>query len=53
VPKLVQPWFDALQVPSKRLIIMRDAGHSAMLTEPGAFLDLLLRYVRPVAMAQN
>ena len=49
--ELVQPWFDMLQAPSKGLVIMEDAGHSAVLAEPEVFLDLLLRDVRPVAVA--
>ncbi len=48
--ELVQPWFDALQAPSKQIVVMKDAGHSAVLTDPEAFLELLLRYVRPIAL---
>jgi len=50
--ELVSPWFDALRAPSKQLHVMKDAGHSAVLTEPDAFLELLLRYVRPVAVTR-
>ncbi len=49
--ELVRPWFDMLQAPSKGLVVMKDAGHSAVLAAPDVFLDLLLRDVRPVAVA--
>ena len=47
--ELVQPWFELVRAPSKKLVVMKGAGHSAVLVETDAFLELLLRDVLPLA----
>jgi len=47
---LAQTYFDGIEAPLKVFIVLKGAGHSAVLTAPDAFLHALLTRVRPVAM---
>jgi pimeloyl-ACP methyl ester carboxylesterase len=39
--------------PYKKLVLIPNAGHFAFMTEPTAFLDALVRTVRPVAIERG
>lgn len=43
-------YFDRVQAPHKKLVLIPDAGHFAFMTAPEAFLSLLTNTVRPVAI---
>lgn len=43
-------YFDFVRAPHKEFVVFPGAGHSAVLTEPGAFLRELVARVRPVAI---
>ncbi|HWA92548.1 MAG TPA: alpha/beta hydrolase [Rhizomicrobium sp.] len=47
---LAKRWFDTLRAPHKDFVSFPNAGHSAVLTEPDAFLNELVARVRPVAI---
>ena len=42
-------YFDWIRAPQKTFVLLKDAGHSAMLTVPDEFLQALVAHVRPVA----
>jgi proline iminopeptidase len=44
-------YFHVVKAPYKSLTIVPDAGHFALLTAPNAFLDALVKKVRPFAIA--
>ena len=44
---LARRYFDGIRAPEKRFVVIANAGHAAVLTEPDAFLRALVRYVRP------
>lgn len=44
---LAKPYFDTIQAPYKDFIVIPGAGHSAVLTKPDDFLNILLTRVRP------
>ena len=46
-------YFKVVQAPSKSLVVIPDAGHFALMTAPDAFLGVLVRKVRPVAIARG
>lgn len=46
-------YFNRVTAPYKKLVLIPDAGHFALMTEPIAFLDALVEQVRPVATAQG
>ena len=46
---LAKNYFDRIEAPQKAFVVLNGAGHSAVLTEPDAFLHELLRHVRPIA----
>jgi pimeloyl-ACP methyl ester carboxylesterase len=43
-------YFNAVKAPRKKLIIIENAGHFALVTNREEFLAALLKYVRPVAV---
>jgi pimeloyl-ACP methyl ester carboxylesterase len=43
-------YFDAVRAPKKKLVLIPGAGHFALVTHREAFLEALLRDVRPVAI---
>jgi pimeloyl-ACP methyl ester carboxylesterase len=45
---LARAYFDTIEAPVKAFVVFNDAGHSAMLTNPDAFLGELLGKVRPL-----
>jgi len=47
---LARTYFDGVKAPQKTFVVLNGAGHSAVITEPDAFLHALVTYVRPVAM---
>ncbi|HSM96597.1 MAG TPA: alpha/beta hydrolase [Rhizomicrobium sp.] len=47
---LAKSYFDRIDAPYKYFAVIPNAGHSAVLTEPGAFLQVLLKRVRPIAI---
>lgn len=47
---LAKSYFDKVHAPLKQFVVLQDAGHSAVLTEPDVFLRELVTRVRPVAM---
>jgi pimeloyl-ACP methyl ester carboxylesterase len=46
-------YFHVVKAPYKHLTIVPHAGHFALMTAPNAFLDVLAKKVRPVAMARG
>jgi pimeloyl-ACP methyl ester carboxylesterase len=52
-PDLAKAYFDSIQAPVKGFVTFKDVGHSAVLTRPDAFLQELLRRVRPLAVQRN
>lgn len=46
-------YFRSVQAPYKHLTIVPRAGHFALMTAPNAFLDVLVKRVRPVAIARG
>jgi pimeloyl-ACP methyl ester carboxylesterase len=48
---LSQRYLDEVRAPVKRFVLIPHAGHDAVLTDSGVFLDGLVRYVRPAAVA--
>lgn len=47
---LARNYFGFVHAPHKEFIVVPDAGHSAVLTRPDAFLHILLTRVRPIAI---
>jgi pimeloyl-ACP methyl ester carboxylesterase len=43
-------YFDTVQSPAKKLILIEHAGHFALVTHREEFLAALVRYVRPLAI---
>jgi len=48
--RLAKDYFDTVQAPHKEFVAIPNAGHSAVLTQPDAFLRILLTRVRPIAI---
>jgi proline iminopeptidase len=46
-PARAAAYFDAVAAPVKEMVLIKDAGHFAMFTQPQRFLNLLLTHVRP------
>jgi pimeloyl-ACP methyl ester carboxylesterase len=46
-------YFRVVQAPYKHLTIVPHAGHFALMTAPNAFFDVLVKRVRPVAIARG
>jgi pimeloyl-ACP methyl ester carboxylesterase len=46
-------YFKVVKAPYKSLTIVPHAGHFALMTAPDAFLDALVKKVRPVAVARG
>lgn len=46
-------YFKVVKAPYKSLTIVPHAGHFALMTSPDAFLDALVKKVRPVAVARG
>ncbi len=46
-------YFDAVTAPTKKLVLIPEAGHFAFMTSPTAFLAALTSTVRPVAVANG
>ena len=49
VTALAKQYFDSLSAPSKQFVVLPSVGHLAIFTDPGAFLNALTRYARPLA----
>lgn len=47
---LAKRYFDSIEAPEKHFVALKEAGHSAVLTEPDIFLKELVTLVRPVAI---
>ena len=47
---LVESYFERLQAPSKRLVLLPGGGHSAVIAMPDIFLEALNTHVRPMAI---
>jgi len=45
---LARDYFAWIHAPSKEFVVIKDAGHSAIITRPDAFLAELVQRVRPV-----
>jgi pimeloyl-ACP methyl ester carboxylesterase len=43
-------YFKVVNAPTKKLILIEDAGHFALVTHRDEFLAALVKYVRPVAI---
>jgi pimeloyl-ACP methyl ester carboxylesterase len=50
---VVESWFERLQAPKKLFVTFRNSSHMAMFEQPGAYLDMLIEHVRPIAAAQG
>lgn len=48
--ELARRYFDFVRAPHKEFVSFPNAGHSAVLTMPDAFLHELIVHVRPVAI---
>lgn len=46
-------YFERVSAPYKKLILVPEAGHFAFMTAPEAFLEQLIRSVRPVAIRRG
>jgi pimeloyl-ACP methyl ester carboxylesterase len=46
-------YFNLVQAPYKRLVMIPHAGHFAFMTSPSVFLGALIRVVRPIAIAHG
>ncbi|HEX4266264.1 MAG TPA: alpha/beta hydrolase [Steroidobacteraceae bacterium] len=46
-------YFEVVQAPYKKLVVIPHAGHFALITAPDAFRDVLVKKVRPVAIARG
>lgn len=46
-------YFQIVKAPYKSLSVIPNAGHFALITAPHAFLDVLIKKVRPVAIARG
>lgn len=46
-------YFNLVKASSKNLVVIQHAGHFALITAPDAFLDTLVRKVRPIAIARG
>lgn len=46
-------YFERVNAPHKRLILIPNAGHFAFMTAPGVFLKHLVETVRPIAIARG
>jgi len=51
--ELAIDYYERVKAPYKKLVLIRNAGHFAFLTDPDAFLSALVRTVRPVAIARG
>jgi len=51
--KLAIDYCERVKAPYKKLVLIKNAGHFAFLTDPDAFLSALVRAVRPVAIARG
>jgi pimeloyl-ACP methyl ester carboxylesterase len=50
---LARRYFDTVRAPHKEFVSFPNAGHSAVLTGPDAFLKELVARVRPIAIAEE
>jgi pimeloyl-ACP methyl ester carboxylesterase len=46
-------YFNSVTAPYKKLVLIPNAGHFAFMTEPTAFLEALVKTVRPVAIERG
>ena len=51
--KLAADYFGKVVAPHKEMVLIPNAGHFAFLTNPDAFLSILTRKVRPIAIARG
>ena len=47
--ELAQIYVDSITAPQKHVVLIADAGHDAIITKSGEFLELLVQRVRPLA----
>jgi pimeloyl-ACP methyl ester carboxylesterase len=52
LPTLARAWFAQIRAPSKQFVTIQGAGHNAILSRRRAFLHILVKTVRPLAMAR-
>ena len=52
-PSLARAYFDDIEAPLKHIALITDAGHFAAFLQPKLFLEMLLTYVRPLAIASQ
>jgi pimeloyl-ACP methyl ester carboxylesterase len=50
---LAKAYFDSVRAPVKGFVVFRNAGHGAIETNSGEFLQALLAHVRPLAVQRN
>jgi pimeloyl-ACP methyl ester carboxylesterase len=50
---LAKAYFDKIQAPAKQFVLLKNAGHSAVLTEPDVFLHELETRVRPIVESET
>ncbi|HEY6443525.1 MAG TPA: alpha/beta hydrolase [Candidatus Acidoferrales bacterium] len=48
--QLAQKYVDGITAPQKQFVLIEDAGHDAIITKNGEFLQLLVQRVRPLAI---
>jgi pimeloyl-ACP methyl ester carboxylesterase len=48
--QLAQEYVDGITSPQKDVVLIADAGHDAIITKSGEFLELLVQRVRPLAI---
>lgn len=48
--QLAQEYVDGITAPQKHVVLIADAGHDAIITKSGEFLELLVQRVRPLAI---
>jgi pimeloyl-ACP methyl ester carboxylesterase len=50
--KLVQDYVELISAPQKRLVLIDGAGHTVLMTNSDKFLELLVRWVRPLGIRE-
>ncbi len=48
--QLAEEYVDGITAPQKQFVLIEDAGHDAIITKSGEFLQLLVQRVRPLAI---
>jgi len=53
VTAIAKDYFDSIEAPSKKFVLLPNAGHLAIFTARDPFLKALITHIRPLAMSRN